>query len=177
MLKGLKKLYGWICSLEETLAIICLLLSTFILCTGAITRRFGRPLAMISEIALCFFAWCVYLGADAAYRKNKLVYVEILIDKVKPGIQRVLYGFIYGMIGVFQITFCIYSIRLVKHSWIRGWSSIPKLSYGWIALSIPVGITLMFVTTCIHFNRYVIHGEKKKSDSDQLIEENINEVS
>lgn len=173
MLKALKKLYTWICTVEETIAIICLLLSTFVLCTGAITRRFGRPLAMISEIALCFFAWCVYLGADAAYRKNKLVYVEILIDRVRPEIQRVLYGIIYSMIGVFQIAFCIYGIKLVKHSWIRGWSSIPKLSYGWIALSIPVGITLMFITTCIQFYRYVVCGEKKKSDSEQLIEENI----
>ena len=172
-----KKTYGFICKAEEIIAMFCLLASTLVLCTGAITRRFGHPLAMISEISLCFFAWCVYLGADVAYRKGKLVYVEVIIDKVNPKVQRVIYAFIYVIIAIFQIVFVVYSIKLVRHSWIRGWASIPKLSYGWIALSIPVGMSLMFISTCIQFYNYVILGKKKKSDLDELTEDNINTKS
>lgn len=164
-------LYRGVCMVEEALAMICLIGATLILCTGAVFRALGNPLTSISEISLCMFAWCVFLGADTAYRRNKLVYVELLIDKAKPQIRRLLYLVNYSLIAVFLVLFLYESIRLVIHSWVRSWSSLPWLSYGWIALCMPVGCTLMLITTAIQFYRYVIKGDSKISETEQYLED------
>ena len=78
MKKAIQTLYKSLCTVEETLAMVGLITATVILCIGAVCRAVGSPLTSISEIALCLFAWCVFLGADTAYRRNKLVYVVYL---------------------------------------------------------------------------------------------------
>ena len=174
-IKAAKKTYDFVCKIEETLAMICLMGATLILCVGAVARAAGHPLAMINELALCLFAWCVFLGADTAYRRNKLVYVELIIDSVKPKFRRVLYAINYILNGAFLVFFIYESTLLIKHSWVRTWSSIPSLSYGWIALCMPVGCVLLLITTCIQFNKYVIKGEEKVSEESLLIEEALEE--
>lgn len=171
MKKFFQTLYRGICIAEEALAMICLVGATLILCTGAVCRALGNPLTSISEISLCMFAWCVFLGADTAYRRNKLVYVELLIDKVKPQIRRFLYLVNYSLIAVFLVLFLYESIRLVIHSWVRSWSSLPWLSYGWTALCMPVGCALMLITTAIQFYQYVIKGDSKISETEQYLED------
>jgi len=169
--KTIQTLYKGICTIEEALAMFCLLAATLILCVGAVCRALGNPLTSISEIALCMFAWCVFLGADTAYRRNKLVYVELLIDKAKPQVRRILYCVNYLLVGAFLALFVYESIRLVIHSWVRSWSSLPWLSYGWIALCMPVGCTLMLITTVIQFYQYVIKGNNKISETEQFLED------
>ena len=142
-----------------------------ILCTGAIFRAVGNPLSSISEISLCLFAWCVFLGADTAYRHNKLVYVELIIDGTSKRIRRALYAVNYALIAAFLGLFIYLSVKLVMHSWVRTWSSIPSISYGWIALCMPVGCGLMLVTTCIQFYKYVIKGNDKQNEEALLLEE------
>lgn len=157
--------------MEEAISMICLMGATVILCLGAISRTLGYPLAMISDISLCLFAWCVFLGADAAYRKNKLVYVELIIDGVSPKLRRILYGINYTFIFVFLVFFVAQSTRLVTFSWVRKWAAIPTLSYGWVALSMPLGCSLMLITTIIQFYKYVIRGESRMSETEKLLVE------
>ncbi len=171
MKKAIQTLYKSLCTVEETLAMVGLITATVILCIGAVCRAVGSPLTSISEIALCLFAWCVFLGADTAYRRNKLVYVELLIDKASYRARRILYGINYLLIAAFLVLFIYESIRLVMHSWVRTWSSLPWLSYGWIALCMPVGCTLMLITTVIQFYQYVIKGENKLSEAEQYLED------
>lgn len=128
---------------------------------------------MISDISLCLFAWCVFLGADAAYRNNKLVFVELIINEIRPKFRRILYGINYGIIFTFLVFFTAQSIRMASFSWVRKWASIPTLSYGYVALSIPVGCSFMIVTTIIQFYKYVIKGEDKVSESEELTDEKI----
>ena len=175
MKKFITGFYNGLCKVEEAIAMFCLISATLILCVGAVCRAVGNPLTSISEIALCMFAWCVFLGADTAYRRNKLVYVEIIIDSVKPKVKRVLFCVCYILIAAFLGLFIYESIRLVGHSWVRSWSSLPGVSYGWIALCMPVGCTLMLITTAIQFHKYVIKGEPKMSDTEQYLEEAKND--
>lgn len=168
-MKWIKTIYNFICRAEETISMVCLMGATIILCIGAICRTLGYPLAMISEIALCLFAWCVFLGADAAYRRNKLVYVELIIDGAGSGFRRILYGINYSLIFMFLIFFLAQSSHVVVFSWVRKWASIPTLSYGWVALSIPIGCGLMLITTGIQFYKYVVKGEHRVSETESLL--------
>jgi TRAP-type C4-dicarboxylate transport system permease small subunit len=154
-----KKVYAVLCKAETALTAFCLLGATLILCFAAILRTAGHPILYTTELALFLFAWGIFLGADAAYRKNKLVYVEIIIDRIPQVSRRVLYGVNYLLIVLFLVIFMYQSVKLVRLSWIRPWPSIPWLSYGWIALSIPVGSFLLLLTTGIQIYRYVIRGE------------------
>lgn len=149
---------------------VCLMSATVILCSGALMRTLGRPLSAITEISLCLFAWCIFLGADTAYRKSSLVYVEIIIDRLPNIPRRIFYAVIYVLIAVFLGVFLFQSIKMVQHSWVRTWASLPKISYGWIALCMPVGCGLMLITTCIHFYSVVIMGRLPKKESEAYIQ-------
>ncbi len=172
-INAIKKFYGLICKGEQVVAMITLLSGTLVLCIAAISRNLGYPLATTNEIALFLFAWSIFLGADSAYRKNKLVYVEVLIDKLPHNYRRALFLIIYLLTAAFFALFTYEGICLVKHSWVRSWASLPGMSYGWTALSMPIGCTMMFITTVIQFTKYVIKGEKKPMSSEEYIEEEI----
>ena len=174
-MKIFRKIYSILCKAEEVIAMSCLLGATIILCGGALARALGYPLASITEISLCLFAWCIFLGANVAYRKSSLVYVEIIIDRLFPALRRIFYAAIFLIVGGFLCIFIFQSIRLNIHSWIRRWASIPSLSYGWIALSMPVGSVLMLITTCIHFYNLVIKGEEPVKDVNAYLDPSCSE--
>lgn len=150
------KIHSQFCRAEMAVSAAALVLATLVLCVAAISRTVGYPLGYTTEISLCLFAWCIFLGADVAYRHNKLVYVEIIINKAPKRVRQIMYGVIYILIGAFLCVFLYESIRLTSYSWIRKWTSIPSLSYGWIALSVPFGSLMLLITTCIQFYQYAI---------------------
>lgn len=172
----IKKIYKSVCTVEEVISIVCLLGATIILCCGAVMRTVNHPLSAINEISLCLFAWCIFLGADVAYRRKKLVFVEVIINRLKGVPQRILYAVNYLITAAFLVIFTIESIKVVQHSWVRTWSSIPTISYGWTALCMPVGCALMLITTCIQFYQYVIKNNKIITEEEKYIAESQQEA-
>lgn len=172
----IQSVYRLFCKLELTISAAALVLATLILCIAAIFRTAGRPLGYTTEISLCLFAWCIFLGADVAYRHNKLVYVEVVLNKAPKRAKQIIYGIIYLVIAAFLCLFLYESIKLTSYSWIRRWTSIPALSYGWIAMSVPFGSLMLLVTTVIQFYQYAVKARFPKSAADEELAEVEKEI-
>ena len=94
----MKDFYKKMCNVEYVLAIICLLLSVFIIVISAIMRKIGMPINWGLDIALLLFTWSTFLGADIAFREDKFINVDILFLKMPKSLQKPLELVIYIII-------------------------------------------------------------------------------
>jgi len=161
----MKWIYAKLCKLERVICTICLCGCVVSLFSGAVMRIIGFPLLYSTDIALFLFAWCIFLGVGAAYRDDRLVYVNVFIDKVPPHMRRRISALSYLLIGLFLGVMLLFGIQLCINSRARSWPSIPWLSYSWVTMSVPVGCLSLLVSTAIKFYKRVIRGEEEvKSD-------------
>lgn len=139
----MKKAAEIIVKIERGLAAVCLVVATCITFVAAITRVFGYPINWSIDMSLFLWAWCIFFSGDLALRNDKLVRVDMLIDKI-PGKGRKIHSIIlYVIILVFLFALLIYGSQLVYTSRLRPFQSIPAISYSWVTLSLPVGALLM----------------------------------
>jgi len=146
-LNAMNTIYKKLCDAEIVVAAACLLITVFVIFLAAILRTMGNPINWALDIGLLLFTWGVFLGADAGYRDNKFVNVDILFVKLPGSVQRplemVMYGIILGFLGLMVYQGSIMSV----FTWPRSFQGIPALSYTWVTLSIPLCSLLMIITT------------------------------
>ena len=140
------KLYGRICKSEVYVAAFCFTAACLTLFTAAIFRTLGRPLNWSMDISLFLFSWSVFLSADVALRAGKLVTVEVLFNQFKPALQKWLKIISYCVIFVFLLALVVYGIRLSFITRARAFQGIPKFSYTWVTISVPIGAFLQIIT-------------------------------
>lgn len=145
----LKRAYAAICRLEVVIGAVLLITTFTVIFFSAISRRLGYPVNWAIDIALLVFSWSVFLGADVAYREDKLVNVDFVINSLKPRTRRVVQLILYLLILAFLGMLIFYGIRLSYRTRFRTFQGIPALSYTWVTLSIPISSLLMTVTTAL----------------------------
>lgn len=140
--------------LQIVLAGTFLVLMVVMIFTGGVARMMRMPLNMTIDLATCFFAWATFLSADIAWRRDRLVAITILPDRLP---RRV--AFWLGMVN-FAIILAIlaYGVHagatLAWTSRARSFQGIPGISYSWVTAALPVGAALMFVTTIGKIRRH-----------------------
>lgn len=145
----MKKFYEAFCKIELTLAIFGLVTSVTVIFLAAMLRTLGSPINWGTDIALLLFTWSTFLGADIAFRANKLVNVDILFNRLFGKPQKVTKLIIYLIcLGFLAAMVYLGAIQSVK-TWSRSFQGIPALSYTWVTLSVPVSCASMAVTTLI----------------------------
>ncbi|WP_101909197.1 TRAP transporter small permease [Marasmitruncus massiliensis] len=145
----MKKFYEAFCKIELTLAIFGLVTSVAVIFLAAMLRTLGSPINWGTDIALLLFTWSTFLGADIAFRANKLVNVDILFNRLFGKPQKVTKLIIYLIcLGFLAAMVYLGAIQSVK-TWSRSFQGIPALSYTWVTLSVPVSCASMAVTTLI----------------------------
>ncbi len=146
----MKKLYGYIC-LGELLfvkvAFVSLVLLVFI---AAFTRYIGYPINWSVDMAQCLFAWCTFLAADIAMRKDKLMKVDFFVRRLPQNLQSKVEQLNLVIILVFLAALVGYGIWLSYTTRFRTFQGIPGFSYTWVTLSVPVGSLLMAITTVLN---------------------------
>lgn len=122
----MKKFYKGVCKLERVLCTICLCSCTISLFVGAVMRTLDLPLNYTTDIALFSFAWCIFLGVGAAYREDKLVYVNVMIDRVPQKWRRAINAVTYLVIAVFwRLWFYMASSSAKRAGRVPGRPSLP----------------------------------------------------
>jgi len=145
----LKKAYGFIIKWEERLAGITLVASVLVVMAGAVGRMIGHPLGWSMDMATFLFAWTVFFAADAAWRENKHVSLDIVVRLLPKKAQLVVSIFNHVIIGIFLALLIRYGISM---SWItrfRAFQGIPGFSYTWATITVPIGSTLLLITACL----------------------------
>ncbi len=151
--KNMKALYKKICELEVVIAAASILITVFVIFVAALTRTVGFPINWALDIALLLFTWGVFLGADVAFRENKLVNVDILFLKLRQPLRDRVELAINCAIAVFLALMVYQGFIMSVSTWHRSFQGIPALSYTWVTLSMPICSLLMLITVSLKIHR------------------------
>jgi TRAP-type C4-dicarboxylate transport system permease small subunit len=152
----MKKFYAKLCDFEVDLSGSCLLGTVVVIFLAAIARVCGQPVTWGFDAALLLFTWGVFVGADAAYREGKMVYVDIFLERFPLNWHKPTKLIVYLIIAVFLLALTYLGFILSVRTWHRSFQGIPALSYTWVTLSVPISSVLMLVTTAIKIRKEVI---------------------
>jgi TRAP-type transport system small permease protein len=148
----LKRLYNFVCRTEAVLAATLLIVMVVLIFGGGVARMLGMPLIWTTDFATCAFAWACFLAADVAWRKDALMSIRLVADRLSPRGQHWLAALNYLIITLFLVYVIVAGLWLSWVSRARSFQGIPEISYSWITLSLPVGAVLLLVTTLIKAN-------------------------
>jgi len=152
----MRAFYAYLLRLEAILAGIFLLLMVGLIFTGGVARLMRNPLNWTIDLATCFFAWACFLCADIAWRNNSLMSINLVAERAPERVRQALSYLNFLIISVFLV-YLIYSGLLL--SWVsraRSFNGIPGVSYSWVTMSLPVGATLLLITTLLKVRETMI---------------------
>jgi len=145
----MRKFHTRLGDIEAVLAGTCLMLMVVLILAGGIGRLAHHPLNWTSDLATCLFAWACFLCADVAWRKDGLMSVEILTDRLPARAQRLLTVVNHWLIAAFMSLVMGSGIWLSWVSRARSFQGIPEISYSWVTASLAVGGGLLLLTTTL----------------------------
>jgi TRAP-type transport system small permease protein len=143
----MQAIYAFLRRLEAILAGIFLLLMVALIFLGGVARMMGHPLNWTIDLSTCFFAWGAFLCADIAWRRDALMSIDVLTERLPARVARAVFYLNHLIICGF-LGYVIYAG--VWLSWVsraRAFQGIPGVSYSWVTASIVVGGVLLLVTT------------------------------
>lgn len=145
----MRTLYSYLLKLEAVLAGIFLVLMVVLIFAGGVARLLHHPLNWTIDLATCFFAWAAFLCADIAWRKEALMSIDVMVARAPERLQRTLLYCNYMIISAFLIYVVYAGVWLSWISRARSFQGIPGVSYSWVTMSMPVGATLLLLTTAL----------------------------
>lgn len=145
----MRKFYEKVCRSEIVLAGASFAISCIVIFASAIARSLDHPFNWAQDISLFLFSWSVFLSADVALRADKLVSIDLLVNRFPDRIQTIIKVVNYLIILVFLAAIAFFGIKLSIFSWRRAFQGIPGFSYGWVTLSLPIGGMLIGITTIL----------------------------
>ncbi|MCK9288263.1 MAG: TRAP transporter small permease [Sphaerochaetaceae bacterium] len=145
----MRKFYEKVCKIEVILSAVFLSISCLLIFIAAIARSMDNPINWSQDLSLFLFAWSVFLAADVALRNDKLVRMELVLLKTSEKTTRIVTIINYLLIVVFLAALTFYGIKLSFISHRRVFQGIPGFSYTWVILCVPIGCSLMIVTSVL----------------------------
>lgn len=150
-------IYHVVGQVELRLAQVAVVLMTLLVLFSAGSRTAGRPVSWAVDAATFFFAWAAFVGADVALRRDKMVSIDLVVDRLPArGRQWVRLGNSFLM-SAFLLVMVVTGIWLSITTRDRSFSGLAWLSYTWVTLSVPVG-SLMMLYTMTHKIRAQVRG-------------------
>nr|CAD6428967.1 TRAP transporter small permease [Rhizobium sp. Q54] len=147
----MRKIHDTIGKFEAVAAGILLTLMVLLIFTGGLARLAAHPLNWTIDFATCFFAWACFICADIAWRRDSLMSIDLLTDRLSAKTQRALTCLNYLILLVFLLFVVVYGTQLAWTSRARSFQGIPWISYSWVTASLPFGGLLLTLTTIVKF--------------------------
>ncbi|MCL1695323.1 MULTISPECIES: TRAP transporter small permease [unclassified Lysinibacillus] len=143
-MKALHKVWGY---LEEILAGTFFVAGVSLIFYGVIMRYiFNEPQAWVEELARYSIIWGTFFGFGLALRHNQHIQVDILYDKLKPSMKRVLDLVATGLSIVFCLIYTYYGFILVENRYTSGMISLDIGIPMWIVyLVLPISGALFLL--------------------------------
>ncbi|WP_059102719.1 TRAP transporter small permease [Shouchella shacheensis] len=104
----------------------------------------GNPIQWSAELSRYIFIWMVFLSASIAYRENKHLQVDMLVDLFPHVLRRIIYIFGQLLILTF-LCFVLYITPEIMEITFRQTSPTLSISMGWVYLAFPASLALMLV--------------------------------
>ncbi len=158
-----KRIYDRICRAEETVAGLLLVAILVLIFGAAVARGMGYPLAWGMDMATFLFGWAVFLAADAAMRHDRHVNVDVFVNRLPKRVQLYIAVINHVIIAGFLGFLIVYGVRMSYLTRFRTFQGIPGFSYTWATLSVPVGGSLLLISTVLKIGRIV--GDYRRESS------------
>jgi TRAP-type C4-dicarboxylate transport system permease small subunit len=142
----MQKLYERICAAEAWIAAVLLLTMVVLIFLSGIMRTFGQPINWSNDAATGVFAWACFLCADIAWRKDALMSIELVTDRLPEKLRKICTFTSYAVIVAFLVYVLVWGVWLSWISRARTFQGIPDVSYSWVTMSMPVGAALLLIT-------------------------------
>lgn len=146
---ALKRLYGVICAAEAGIAGSFLLVMVVLIFIGGVARLLQHPLNWTTDVATCLFAWACFFCADIAWRRNSLMSIHWLTQRLPPPARLACVTVSHLIIGAFLVFVLVMGSWLSWTSRARSFQGIPEISYSWVTMSMPVGALLLLITAVL----------------------------
>ena len=134
-------------AVEAGIAAALLILMVALIFLGAVARVLGYPLNWTIDFATAFFAWACFLCADIAWRRNCLMSIDFLVNRIPEKARKALRLVNYFIICAFLVYLMVMGTWLAWTSRARSFQGIPEISYAWVTMSAAVGGLLLLLTT------------------------------
>ena len=145
----MKTFYQKLCAAEAVLAGTLLVLMVALIFLGGVSRVLGYPLNWSLDFATAFFAWACFLCADIAWRRNALMSIDFLVERLPEKGRKALRLVNYFIIAAFLVYLMVMGTWLAWTSRARSFQGIPEISYAWVTMSAALGGLLLLITTVL----------------------------
>lgn len=152
----MNNLYKKLIIFEEVITKIFLCVIIALVFIAAIMRSIKLPLNWAVDIAQLLFAWTIFIGADIAMRRKKLMGVDIITEKLPEKLRKVIKLIFNIIIIIFLSLLLFYGTQLSIANSARTFQSL-QISYSWATLSAPVGAILMIITSVLQIKDAIIN--------------------
>lgn len=99
------------------------------------------------ELARYLFVWLAFLGSALALKNRMHIGLDLIISSLPPKSKTVMEGLITVLVGVFLVFVITASVTVVEVT-MRQRSSALGIPMGMVYLAIPVGCSLMLLSSC-----------------------------
>jgi TRAP-type transport system small permease protein len=162
------KLYERLCAAEAWIAATLLILMVVLIFLGGVMRMLGAPINWSGDIATACFAWACFFCADIAWRKNALMSIELVTERLPVRLQKLCAYANYAIIIAFLLYVLVGGLYLSWISRARSFQGIPEISYSWVTLSMPVGAVLLLITAAIKIRAEMRAGHAAQAEGENL---------
>ena len=162
----MKNVFSVLRKIEIYTAAACFLGCTFIMFISAFFRLARHPLNWSLDIAMFLAAWSVFLAADCALERGRLVNVDIFVNLFPKKVQKVCQILSYVIILVFLGACVWYGSHLTYTTRMRAFQGIPGFSYSWVTVSVPVCFTFMIFTVIGKIKKIISPSEPENTEED-----------
>ena len=145
----MKKFYEHLCFAELWIAQVFMIVMVVLIFVAGFARLVGHPINWSIDIATCVFAWACFLSADVAWRKGKLMSVDVIVKRLSEKSQKLFRLVNYGIVIAFLLYLIPMGLWLSYVSRERSFQGISEISYSWVTMSIPVCGILLLITTIL----------------------------
>ncbi|SEU08109.1 TRAP transporter small permease [Enterocloster clostridioformis] len=144
----MKTVYRNFCKWEEYLCCTMFFSMVVLVLCSAIARLINHPLAWSIDVAQLLLAWTCFIGADVAFRRDKLVGLDLFTRRLPQKVAQIISLVIRVIMFGALVIFIVYGVRLSIESWKRSFQTLT-ISYSFVTLSLPVASFLMSITAII----------------------------
>ena len=141
---------------ELYLGSVFLSVTTVIVIMNVFTRYFlNFTFLWAEEIAVGCFVWTIFLGTTAAYRKNSLIGVEVLVEFLPEKARDIV-----ELITNLGLLMLLGTMAYFSYTYVAGSSKITaalEISYGYINAALVLSFALMTLYTLY----YIVRSFKK----------------
>ena len=145
----MKRFYERLCAAEAFLAGTLLVLMVALIFLGGVARVLGYPLNWSLDFATAFFAWACFFCADIAWRRNNLMALEFVLNRLPAGLQKAVRLANYAIICAFLVYLVVMGTWLAWTSRARSFQGIPEICYLWVTAIAVVGGLLLLISTIL----------------------------